>query len=321
MQIKLKWVNRNVLPTKTRIYRTTAIVPNDQLGTALVELDGSVTEWVDTTAARGITYYYVFGVVGDGTTYYSQPLKIEAIYNTGPGPTKLVQGDQELGYFGQVASIDFFTAADMQAFSGLDAWQPVTPLPLWNKWCRNGKILFIPKSPLNVSSAYLAFYEKGLVFGTDDNGPFVPPGAVPTNQRRVITKGANRFIVRFPTGVDDRNNPGRVVPDDAGPEIRAFSEIADLFYPSINLCIPPAQRFPRLLLSTGSDSAGIANGARNVLAQEKYKTGWNAGLPITFSDKVTQSALKQVAFSPDVGGWRPVLELIQTDFVIGSIIL
>ena len=319
MQIKLKWVNRNVLPTVTRVYRTTALLPNDQLGAPLVELDGGITEWVDTTAVRGTTYYYVFGVVGGGTTYYSQSLKIEAVYNTGPGPSKIAVGDQELGFFGAVAAIDFFTAAEIQAFTGISGATPVTPLPTWDKWCRNGKILFIPKTTLSVNASFLTLYSAGLVFGTNDNGAYVPTGGTPTNQRRVITRGLDRFIIRAPTAADDRNNPTRVVADDATIDIRGFSEVADLMYPAINVCIPPIQRFPRLL-SPGSDSASVVTSNRAGLAQEKYKAGFCASLPGNITNRATQQALLESSFTAIIG-WRPVLELIQTDFVIGSVIL
>ena len=318
MKIKLKWVNRNVLPIVTRIYRTTTILPNDQLGPPLIELDGAVTEWTDDTAVRGTTYYYVFCTVGGGNNLYTYPLKIDAVYNTGPGPTKLVSGNQSLGYFGQVLALEFFTANELQTLVGIGQVAPAIPLPAWDKWYRNGKILFIPRSVISTSVVFSTLYNRGLVFGTDDNGPW-QQSATQVNQLKIITKGFNRFIVRLPTGADDRNNPGRVVADDAPVAIRKYGEAADLIYPTMNQFLPPTQRFPR---NTTAVPIFTALDGRAIHTQEKYKTGTlNAvGGTTGITSSAIQQALTDISFNAGAA-WKPVLELIQSDLVIGEIVL
>lgn len=318
MQVKLKWVNRNNRPVQTKIYRTETIVPNDQLGVPLVTLPGDTLEWIDTTVVYGKTYYYVFGVVGGPSELFSTPLKIDAIYSTGPGPSKLIDGDQQLGYFGRVTALDFLTTSELQILSGYPNATVSVPLPGWDKWYRNGKILFIPSALCGESWSWQNLYNTGLVFGTDDDGAWRPAGVNPKNQLKIIEKGFNRFIVRLPTGADDRNNPTRFVADNAPVSIRKYSETADCHYPTQNQWIPTTQRLPRI--SSIQNSLSGINGGREILCQEQYKTGCLTGLPSSASTSAALEALGTYAVT-NARGWKPTLELIQSDFVIGETVL
>lgn len=317
MQIKLKWVNSNTLPTLTRIYRNESIKPNDQLGEPIVELEGSVTEWVDTSVTRGKTYYYVFGVVTDVQVLYSAPLKVDAVYRTGPGPSTFLRGDQSLGYYGSVSSLDFMTSSEFLERVNYNT-TPTNALPVWDKWSRNGKILFVPRQLITEALSWQLIYNLGCVFGTNDDGPWRPVGAAPKNQQTIITKGFDRFIVRLMTGADDRNNPSRVVADAASVGVRRFSEAADLIYPLINEGVPSSQRFPRLSMISSSFNA--ITGGRQVLCQEKYKTGCLVAHSSTATTGATIEALSEYP-TTNSRAWKPVLELVQSDFVIGEIVL
>lgn len=318
MRVKLKWVNRNNRPVSTKIYRTEAIVANDQLGPPLVTLDGDVLEWIDTTVVYGKTYYYVFGVVGGPSELYSTPLKIEAVYSTGPGPTKLQNGDQQLGYFGQATSLEMFTASELQLACGYPQVAVPVPLTVWDKWYRNGKILFVPRYSCGDAASWSWFYNNGLVFGTDDAGAWRPSGFAPVNQMKIVAKGFNRFIVRLPTGADDRNNPTRFVPDAAPVSIRKYSETADLHYPTLSQWFATSQRYPRI--SSVATSLANLTGSRNVICQEQYKTGCLLGLPSSATNSATLEALSDYLVS-NSRGWKPTLEFIQSDFVIGEVAL
>lgn len=318
MRVKLKWANRNNRPVQTKIYRTEAIVPNDQLGAPLVTLDGAILEWIDKNVVYGKTYYYVFGVVGGPNELFSTPLKIDAIYSTGPGPSKLEFGDQQLGWFGRVPALDFLSTSELQILSGYPQVSVPNPLPGWDKWYRNGKILFIPSALCGENRDWNTLYTSGLVFGTNDNGAWRPAGLSPTNQLKIIEKGFNRFIVRLPTGADDRNNPTRFVADNAPVSIRRYSETADCHYPTQNQWVPTTQRLPRMT-SIQNSLAGI-NSGREVLCQEQYKTGCLVGLPSNANSSAALEALGTY-LTTNVRGWKPTLELIQSDFVIGETVI
>lgn len=317
MRIKLGWVNRNTRPVTTRIYRTDVIKPNDQLGAPLVELNGSITSWIDTTVIRGNTYYYVFGVVGGPTELFSIPLKVEAIYSTGPGPSKLSEGDQSLGWFGTVTSQEFMTISELQTAVGISQGVVTIPLPNWDKWYRNGKILFVPQGLGHPSMSWNTVYSAGLMFGTDDAGPWRDVNAPAVNQMKIVSKGFNRFIVRTPTAADDRNNPTRVIPDTATSAIRRNSEISDLLFPMINVAVAPSQRFPRRL---SANSIAFSNEGRGLIAQEKYKGVTLYGMPTSASNGTQLDALSTIALASG-NGWKPILELIQSDLVIEGIVL
>jgi len=315
MRIKLKWTNRNTRPVQTKIYRTETIVANNQLGEPLVTLEDGVLEWLDTTAVYGKTYYYVFGVVGGPNELYSTPLKIDAVYSTGPGPTTLQNGDQQLGYFGQVAALDFLTCSELQTLCGYPQQAMNYPMTIWDKWYRNGKILFVPRYLCGDAGGWQYLYSQGLVFGTDDEGAWRPSGVAPVNQMKIIEKGFNRFIVRLPTGADDRNNPGRTVPDAAPVSYRKYSETADLHYPTVSQWFPSTQRYPRI--SSAAATLAVINSSRQILCQEKYKTGCLVGLPGSASTAATLEALGEYPVG-SARGWKPTLELIQSDFIIGE---
>lgn len=318
MRVKLKWVNRNNRPVSTKIYRTETIVSNDQLGSPLVTLDGSILEWIDTTVVYGKTYYYVFGVVGGPSELYSTPLRVDAVYATGPGPSKLTLGDQELGWFGSVSAQEFMTVPELQILAGYPQVLVPNQLAPWDKWYRNGKILFIPRQSCGTGWAWQALYLNGLVFGTDDAGPWRPAGIAATNQMKIITKGFNRFIVRLPTAADDRNNPTRFVADAAPVSIRRYSETADCHYPTQNQWAPTSQRLPRI--NSIAQALSYVNNNTQVLCQEQYKTGTLIGLPGSATSSALMEAL--VSYSPQTAQvWKPTLEFIQSDFVIGEIVL
>lgn len=318
MRVKLKWVNRNNRPVSTKIYRTETIVPNDQLGAPLVTLDGAILEWIDTTVVYGKTYYYVFGVVGGPSELYSTPLRVDAIYSTGPGPNKLESGDQSLGYFGTVQALDLFTAPELQSLVGYPLVAVNNQLTPWDKWYRNGKIIFIPRQSLGAGWGWQSLYLTGLVFGVDNEGPWRPAGVPATNQMKIVSKGFNRFIVRLPTAADDRNNPTRTVPDNAPVTVRKFSETADCHFPTQNQWIPSSQRYPRL--QSIANSIAFINNSQVILCQEQYKSATLAGVPASASSSALLEALTNFAVA-SAGCWKPTLELIQSDFVIVEAVL
>lgn len=318
MRVKLKWANRNNRPVSTKIYRTDTIVPNDQLGPPLVTLDGAILEWVDTTVVYGKTYYYVFGVVGGPTELYSIPLRVDAIYSTGPGPNKLESGDQSLGYFGTVNALDLFTAPELQSLVGYPPAAVNNQLTPYDKWYRNGKILFIPRQSFGASWGWQSLYLAGLVFGVDNEGPWRPAGVAAVNQMKIVSKGFNRFIVRLPTAADDRNNPTRTVPDNATASIRKFSETADCHFPTQNQWVPVSQRYPRLQLI--ANSIAFINNSQPILCQEQYRVATLTGVPASATFAGSMETL--VNYSVAGGGcWKPTLELIQSDFVIAETVL
>lgn len=190
MQLKLKWRNPNTIPVSVSIYRNNTAVSIAELGEPLVTLPGSTVEWIDKTVLMGKDYFYRWKVTGDTETVYSQPYQANTAPYTGPGPAVLQFGSNALGYFGTVGWDALFSTDELKVVTGLSINSSSIVQPNWHKWIRNGKILFVPDRQLgNVGSVSLV-YNKGLMFGTDDNGPYLPANATACNQRTRMTCGS-----------------------------------------------------------------------------------------------------------------------------------
>lgn len=126
-------------------------------------------------------------VQGGGNNYYP---------NSGPGTKTLTFGDERLGYFGEVTQKEMLGLPELRR--QLDYWGGADASGVsqfgWIKMLLDGKVLFIPKQALATGVSWDELYNKGLIYGTDDNGAV--PGATPTNQLRVAIKSTSQFKVR-----------------------------------------------------------------------------------------------------------------------------
>lgn len=320
MRAKLTWVNRNTGPTTIAIYRNNEITPNAQLANPIANLSGTTTEYIDTDVLPGQTRYYVIALTSVDTTVYSAPIKVVMQYDTGPGPTALEYGDAALGYFGTCTHLEMFTSQEMVDWVnnrpglGIDS----VALPVWDKWIRNGKILYVPRSTLTNTIAYTTLYARGAVFGTDAVGP--PQVTLPpVIQNARISRGYYTFKVRLMTGVDDRNNP-TFIADIAKPS-RAFSELSDLCYPRVTNVFPTEQRGRRHLSAVAWQNEFGGNTSTRIRCIEvdttgspltMFTTNWQAAIYTDYSVYTNTAAAV---------GWKPVLELDQTDLVIKEVVL
>lgn len=311
MFVRLKWVNRNLIPVTTNIYRNDTIVANNLLANPIVSLDGAIVTWQDDTVVRRNTYYYTFETVNTGgQKVYSNPLKVYVEYNNGPGPRDLIWGDTQLGYFGTLTSQEFFSPAELAAFTPAITYNiPTNPIPLWNKWIRRGKICYTPQNACNTGVLYVNLYNSGLLFGTDDNGPWQPNGVAGVNQRRVIEKGFDKFIVRLPTATDDRDNPTFTIATGSPDSVRRYSEVADFFYPGLSTVVCPSQRPPKL---ANAVVPGVANAGREMGTATRFgTTGFVRAMPATSVTPGSEyEKLSSVIPWATTCSWLPVLELI-----------
>jgi hypothetical protein len=312
MYIKLKWLNRNQIPVTTKIYRNDTQKANDQLGTPLATLDGSITDWTDNTVVRRNTYYYTLETVNGGQSVYSAPIKVVADYNNGPGPRDLQWGDSQFGFFGTINSTDFITPADLNAMLVIPPQANTSnPLPTWNKWIRRGKICYVPNAPVHIAALYDTFYKSGVHFGTADNGPWMPGStSTPVTQGRTISKGFDKFIVRLPTGADDRNNPTDSIAATPADSLRRYSEVADFLYPMLSNLVCPSARCPKLPHAVGY---GNLNAGRDVVTSTRQgTTGFvrSIGTTAPTLDGALYEKFGAVLAWNVTGSWIPVLEMV-----------
>lgn len=319
MKTKLMWVNRNAIPTTIAIYRNNVPTANAQLSNPIANLPGTATEYTDTTAITGQVYYYVIATTSGSTTVYSSPIKVTMQYDTGPGPNVLQYGDSQLGYFGECTHTEMFTRDEMLAWLNPPSTQiGAVALPKWDKWIRNGKILFVPRTTFCPSVSFVYLYSRGAVYGTDDMG--APHNTLPpVVQSARISRGYYTFKIRLMTGVDDRNNP-TFIADPAKPS-RAFSEVADLCYPRASQFFPVEQRSKRHLNANPWVVEFGQNAAYLITCAELNATGTQNLIMFPANPTALNYANYSVSTRTAENSWKPVLELEQTDLVIKETVI
>lgn len=171
---------------KYRIYRDTKAFTPGSLPTDVVEvLKGAVTE-VNGKGAHEYddavrqTVYHIMFCVEDatGNVSYSERTVMGYFPESGPGPTELLRGTWEFGYFGEVSSTELPSYQDMidallSAGAVARTWTSTNPTA-WNKCIVNGRIIFIPTTPLEIATSFSsggtttaqAAYKATLLDGT-----------------------------------------------------------------------------------------------------------------------------------------------------------
>lgn len=101
---------------------------------------------------------------GSGGGYYP---------NSGPGPKKLLVGDEQLGYFGTVSEDLLNNPADIivEALARSSSKTTYTGFnnTLWNKFFFQGKVVYLPIKPIAYGFSYHDIAKAGMLLGTDMN--------------------------------------------------------------------------------------------------------------------------------------------------------
>ena len=195
MSIRINWVNPNPVFDEIRIYRTAAPFDENTIPTTPIATVTSGLTWLDTTALQNVPYYYTTAIVVNGEVILSPAQYAINMPYTGPGPQELLCGDWSRGLFGLVSHAELFTNEELRTLCLVGTAN--TANLGWLKFVRNGKILFFPLTHVATNVGWNTMYARGLVFGTDDTG-VGPHGLTPVNQRKVLTKGSDNFIIRLP---------------------------------------------------------------------------------------------------------------------------
>lgn len=198
MSIRLTFTNPNSADS-VKIYRATAPISLDALPEPLATLPGDATTFSDVTAVRNTVYYYVIASLKGEDVLFTPSQQYGYFPDTGPGPSRLLRGNWNEGYFGTVAQSELFAPAELCSALGFSPVLSSTTAP-WHKFIIDGKILFIPDQSF-ANTHWYELYNAGLVYGTDDNGAY-PTGLVstPKNQMKTATKSGRTYIVRLLKG-------------------------------------------------------------------------------------------------------------------------
>lgn len=205
MTIRLNWPSQAAKGlTAIEIYRKVgwnATLNANNPGTPIATLAGDATEFVEDVAnlTKNTTYRYWVAAVKDTERLIGNPVTQGFFLDTGPGPQTLKKGDWGCGYFGTVTKEKFFSTPELKTL--LPAAQAegfVNDPPLWHKFIFRGRILFYPNYPHSNNSSFNMAYSRGMVYGTDDNGLYVPSGQPAVKQDCKVTKDGRTYRIRLP---------------------------------------------------------------------------------------------------------------------------
>lgn len=329
MQIYLNWENLNSSAVKLEIFRGNTPLDRANLPeTAIATLTAGETSYVDTKdILLGKSYYYVFVTSNAGDRTVSQNYQVTAVSRRGAGAQILQQGDNSLGYFGVLAAGEFvYTSALLAAVNINTTTIPGLVVgraaPLWYKYVRNNKILFIPEGPLAAGVTWAGLYSLGLVFGQEGTGadstPWVP--STPVNQSGKIKIGPDWYRVRLMRGWYDEPS---TTPPTAQTRV-PFPEYDDLTSPIYHQVIP-TQRLENIYINgryywTDLTLGTTLNGAKLVQELNSVSTLVGRGpFNLTSTSNETTGSLTGTSSltgftnvnTNTASTWWPVLELIE----------
>lgn len=323
MFIDLSWTDLNSVATTLKIYRGDAPLDRANLpASPIATLTNGETSYRDeSNIVLGKTYYYVFVTSTANDTVVSDNYTITAVTRRGPGPQNLLQGDNNLGYFGSMQSGEFINANDLVAKTTLTTFATtmgiINPFPLWHKFVRNNKVIIVPEGPIGNSLSWNQLYAAGMVFGTDDTGPTAGTitGNTPTKQDTKVTIGSDTFRIRLMRGMSE----GPITQYET--VFLSVNEFNDLVYPMAHP-VPPDQRLNNIYLNGQKlyQLLGVGGATVYTLVQEAGSaTAVNLRGQATSSDDFTTDTTSSLAYrntatAPAVSNnyaWFPVLELIE----------
>lgn len=195
MSILINWTNPAQPADGIQIYRSTAPFDSSNLPAVLATIPATDTEYEDTTNLLNVVYYYRVGRVIGSDLVLSKQLALSERTNLGLGPTALIRGDYDTGYFGTVTSDQLFTTASLSTELNFSVGTVIIASPKWHKFIHEGKIKFIPESAIRFGNfSWSSLYNNGLVYGSDDHGAY--GSLTPVLQNRRVSKDGYTYKVR-----------------------------------------------------------------------------------------------------------------------------
>jgi hypothetical protein len=86
---------------------------------------------------------------------------------TGPGPTELIAGDEQAGFYGEIGPEEFISYSDLSSVLGVSAGTLINNAEsAWLKVASYNKILYIAKKPIRGGISWNSINVAGAVHGT-----------------------------------------------------------------------------------------------------------------------------------------------------------
>lgn len=223
-----------------------------------------------------------------------------------PGNLKLIAGDMNAGFFGEVPASELFTASQIASAVGITQGTAQHENEPWLKFAYEGKILFRPRKAIRHSISWNAINTAKCVYGDSDG--------------KTVTKDGKQYRVRLMRGA--LTDPSKYTDADRGAR---GSEWNKLMLPIHEQAIDKSWAYPAYVEDNvpvwahnfGAGAGGMYSDADLQVASGDGRYVWQQetrnnsasfrvyrGLGVSNSDSFTSSyALRSV-------GWAPVLELV-----------
>lgn len=301
----IRWQDRSIEETEQRIYRSTSPFDKTNLPPVLATVAPNVQEYKDTTVIEGINYYYIVSSyrAEPELEVFSDTIEVNTNFSLGPGPSELIGGTAEMGFFGEIPVTELINGEDLAAAVGLTAGSPTDSNEPWLKFVLDGQIMYVAKKPLRHTISWQSIYQAGLVYGVDGPGLFPDPEDQPVNQLKLVEINGYQFTVRLLKGTDEdpSNVPGSV--DDA--EGTWNSEWARLMYPICTTNVP-SYTGPKYANYTDVDLGASSNGYGWL--QETWESNKDMRRGVGSRTAISYGTWEGRS-NTNSAGWRPVLVL------------
>lgn len=209
MSLVVKWDN---VPEATgyELYWSTSKFTLDTLPTDKASIAAGTNLYELTDVKRQTVYWFVIKTLTEGGgSVFGQIFPLGYFPDTGPGPSKLLRGTWEFGFFGEVHSSLIGTADEL--YSQLVAAGVSAPVKgtatdfIYLKCIVNGKIIFFPSDPLGTTTknGYNADY---ISLGVSD-------ASLDDNGAPVVTLKGRDYQHRFPRASNTKPTTTPIVLD------------------------------------------------------------------------------------------------------------
>ncbi|ASV44449.1 hypothetical protein PBI_SCTP2_434 [Salicola phage SCTP-2] len=235
-------------------------------------------------------------------TGQSKVKKASPSVELGIGPTELIAGDMQAGFFGEVLASELFTGPELASEINLTAGTAQWDNEPWLKFAYKGDILYVAKKPYRYDLSWDDIDAVDAVYGGENDAEVAKSGY---NFKVRLLKGASNDPTswEYDSGAADGTSNSRYDPTEA-----VGSEWNDLIY-RIHQDTPTNQEGNNWANYTDSDIVVGSGDGRRTWCQEtpSYNTLRRVGrghTSLSYFDADTSS------YSNSYYGWRPCLTLI-----------
>lgn len=218
--------------------------------------------------------------------------------NTVPGPTKLIGGNLQAGFYGEVPTSEFITGDELARLIGLTEGTSQFSNEPWLKFSYLGNIEFVAKKPLRYAISWDNINAVNAVYGN-----------------RTIKIGSNTYKVRLMKGKTEGKQDDS---SSSGGAINKGSEWNRLMLP-IHKNAPSNWKYPQNVNSP-TENWSVNYKDNDLLTESSERNGtyfWcqeygeNTRLRLRRGGAgVSNSGSSISYYARDNYGWRPVLELV-----------